>query len=253
MQFSLSRVKRLLYRDWIIYKKPALYAIFLIVLSSLFIFWLPLIEDHNNYEIYETGFWAGWYFSYMFIGGILLTSIIFWEFKSAAGRIQYLSLPSSNFEKLISRSIYPMIVYPILLTLILAVVVKAANTILNSEPLGSRFWEVYPFAMGGYISLVTLMLVFGIALNKYVAPKSIIISMISFFIFIAVFFLIFRLTLFEMFDGFKFNDKYSIDWDNDSDLETSKGLIAFVKFVIWIVIPGFFCTVAYFKMKEKQV
>lgn len=251
MQFSLSRINRLIYRDWIVYKKPTLYGILLVVLSSLFIFWLPTSDKY--FQTYDTGFWVGWYFPYLFVGGLLLASIIFWEFKNPAGRIQYLSLPASNFEKFLSRAIYPLILYPLLITVILTIAVFISKSASIFGKFDDNFWDALPFVIGGYLSLASLMLVFSITFNKYVAPKAVIVYLIATLFFVGLSYVIFRLVMHELFTGFSINNDYVLrgnDETNFGNTETFKNL---VKFVIWIVIPGFFCTVAYLKMKEKQV
>jgi|GEM_PF-6100809 len=253
MQFSITRMKKLIQRDWIVYKKPALYSLILVVLSSLFIFWLPTIDNHDAFKTYDTGFWVGWYLTYLFVGGLLLASIIFWEFKSPAGRIQYLSLPTSNFEKFVSRAIYPLIVYPVFLTLILFIAVTIAKSTSSFDNLDNKFWSVIPFVLGGYMSLAALMLVFSIALNKYVAPKAVILSWITFFLFLGLGYLIFRLVMFELFTGFSLNHDYTLAGNNDNNFDGKEIVETIGLFILWIVIPVFFSVVSYFKMKEKQV
>ena len=252
MQFSLSRIKRLVYRDWILYRKPVLYSLFLVVFASLFIFWLPTTEQ--NFNNYDTGFWAGWYFSFLFIGGLLLASILFWEFKTPAGRIQFLSLPANNLEKLTSRSIYPHFIYPIFLSFMFFVAYNFAKAGGNSELLHNTFWEALPFVIGGYLCAVSLILVFSIAINKYVVPKTVIIAIIIYFVFLFIFFIIFRLTMHELFEGFSMNRNFEMKMENQKDFEMiGESCLTLIKFILWIIIPGFFYTVAYFKMKEKQV
>lgn len=251
MQFSIARIKNLMLHDGIIYRKSILYGFVALMAFTLFLFWIPTLE--NNFGGYDTGFWVGWFVSFLFIGGLLLTSVIFWEFRSAAGRIQYLGLPATNMEKLVSRSLYTHVLYPLFLTLVFVTSYQAFKYFQMTEVLAKEFFEALPYIMGAYFSLASFMLIFSIIFNNYVAPKAIIVSVIVYVVSVIIGAGIFRLIMNDLFHGMSLRNNRSMTLDSEALEPVGDVVLTLLKYFLLIVLPSFLWIVAYFKMKEKEV
>jgi len=249
MQFKLQRFRQLLRRDYIIYKKPALYFIFgsLIILSL--ITFLAVI-DEGNYFV-EQGYWEAWFSFSLIGGGLLLTSAIFWEFKSLTGRVQYLNLPASAFEKCISRWLYSAIFYPIIILTILGVVKFITDLITGTSFMMDLAHFPFKEVVMGYFLLHSIVFMFAIWFNKYVAAKTIITGFLSSLVVAFIFSLAHRLVFFNLYDSiFSMSEGVRImpKPEFQSSVESIAPKLAYLGL---LVVPIFFYIVSYFKMKEK--
>lgn len=253
MEFSIQRIKQLINRDLILYKKPLLYGLLATVILTVLFTWIPTTSYNFNKFVPE--FWLSSYFTTLFVGGLLLASITFWEFKSPAGRIQYLGIPASHFEKLFSRGIYTLVLYPTFMTLWFLLVYKITILIGNSEKLPfEKLKPIILYVWGGYLVLVCLMIIYATIFNKYVAPKSIIVTTILNIAFFFLTLLIVRLTFFEYFEGFSFRqDPGRLMHFEDPSKSLESTLKAISKIGLWIILPIYLLSIAYFKLKEKEV
>jgi len=251
MKFNLTRFSRLIKRDWLVYKKPLGYGflgLFMLLMGTVLL--NVIMNDHESLRI---SFWFTLYGFFVLGGGALFTSIVYWEFRNQAGRINYLSLPASHFEKVLSRWLYTFVLYPVVLSLLFYLTLKLTEFID-----GPTAWDAPLSDYKDYMSLLFLVahpiiFMFSIWINRYVAPKTAFISLLVFFVFALVFAILLRIVFNAQFDGLEmsghfrmepkegFQDKVYEFWWPLMD----KALIAFSMICFW--------TVAYFKMKEKEV
>lgn len=249
MQFNLKRFKQLLTRDLVIYKKPLLYFIFGSFIILGLITAISIID--SEYHMLGNGYWEGWFGILLFGGGLLLTSVIFWEFKSPAGRVQYLSIPASNFEKCLSRWLYSLILYPIVICLILIVLRFVSDAITN--PISNDFsWDPFKEMTKGYYLLHSVLFVFSIWFNKYVAPKTAITGFALAILTVVLFYIAHRIFFYDLYEGI-----FQIDTHRNKMLPKPEfqsyieGIVPSLVYAALIIIPAFFYVVSYFKMKEK--
>jgi len=251
MQFNLQRFTQLLRRDFIIYKKPVLYFIFgSLIILSLITFFAAI--DEGRY-IVDQSYWEAWYSISLMGGGLLLTSAIFWEFKSPAGRVQYLSLPASAFEKCMSRWLYSVLLYPIIILSILGIV-KLITDLITGTPLGIdlTFFPFKEVAMG-YFLLHSLVFMFAIWFNKYVAAKSIISGFLIILIATFIFAIAHRVIFNNLYEGlFSMSGSRGVKViPNPEFQEFVENFAPKLAYAAALIVPIFFYTVSYFKMKEK--
>ncbi|NNE15938.1 MAG: hypothetical protein HKN51_13220 [Saprospiraceae bacterium] len=252
MEVSFKRIKSLIQRDFIIYKKPLTYGLISLIALIIFIAWLPTTS--GNFNRLYTDFWFGWYITFLLGGGLLLCSIIFWEFKSATGRMQYLSLPASNFEKLFSRSLYVLIFYPLLLTGLFLMIYSLFRSMGISDSFIGHQAVALKYIWGAYLSLGSTMLIYAIVFNNYVGPKSFIVSGFIYLVCVIIAVLIFRIIMSDFFVGMTMTHDNVMIFDEEKKLENmGKTLLPLAKFILWVGLPVYLWTVAYFKMTEKQV
>ena len=250
MQFSIDRLMRLMRRDWILYRKPILYGMAGVIVFLCAQVLIAVLQSDNG--VLNTGEWLNWYGFFLIGGGLILTSTIFWEFKEPASRSQFLILPASHLEKVFSRWLYTLILYPLFLSLTFFVIYQATEVFSIAEP-----WPSTPpeFAIMGSVYLLCHSVVFlgSIVFNKYVAPKSILSTLVVFLVtvFIAVF--IFRGIFHNLFDGWTQRQELRIEPNADFQMNIEENIFPILRNLV-ILIPMLLLTiVSYFKMKEKQV
>lgn len=246
MEFNITRFKNLILRDIMIYKKPLLLG------ASLMMIFLLLVTGLNLYNNnpHPGPFIIQWFITYTLFGGLLLTSVIFWEFRSAAGRLQYLSLPASHFEKLLSRWIYTMIIYPLFVFLFFVFVYLV---LYNFVAVGLGWgWEMVAETYMSYWIVHPLVFMFAVWYNKYSAPKAVLTCLGVALGIVLVFYISQRLIFSELFEGFMMTNKYSIEPSSEFQFFVEGNVEYVAKFFGLIVMPIFFWVVAFFKMKEKE-
>ena len=254
MEFNIKRFGHLMRRDLITYQKPLVIGILgtgalLFALSSLI--W---ITNVNEVRTMDSQYWSTWCMFISFIGGLLFTSIVFWEFRNAAGRIAILNIPASNFEKVITRWIYTLIIYP-LVSLLLIYLVYLICSVLYTKV--DWQWDNFKlwFNRLGVIYLTAHGFIFmcGIWFNKYVAPKAAILSFGSIIVFGIISAVMLYAVFNNMFEGPFMNKEIRIEPNKDFQSLVEQNYAPLVGRILNIVIPTFFLIVSYFKMKEKQV
>jgi hypothetical protein len=113
--FSFSRFILLVKRQWIENKKLFLMGIGVILGLDFLLYgittsWrMAVLENSIQYSAFIVGF---------LICGPIFTSFIFKDFSSKNGKMSYLQLPATHFEKLLVGILYSFIVFPIILSII---------------------------------------------------------------------------------------------------------------------------------------
>ena len=251
MNFSLNRFQSLIKRDWIYYKKPVSYGLAALVIILGIFFYVNYRSNEHNMVTNE--FYMGWYVSLLFAAGALLCTSLFWEFKTAHGRLQFLSLPASHLEKLLSRGFYMMVVYPLILTLLMFVLYSIGRMTGISDPLGDEALEIWSYLIRFYWIGVSLLMIFSVTFNRYTPPKTIVTGMLIYFLFVLIAVLIFRVVYYEVFDGFwKIDPTVHLEPDEEKIESLFKSLRPIAEILLWIGLPVYLWVIAYFKMKEKE-
>lgn len=250
MEFNLTRFGALVKRDFIIYRKQTL----LIALSSILAVGAIWLISQRTYEPEETlaEYWISWYAVFLGVG-LLLTSVMFREFKTPSGRMQYLSVPASHLEKLTSRWSYSLLLYPVFIGL---VILAFASTVVNTE--SARF--AHDLTIGKYIIHIFILahamqLIYAIVINKNVAFKSFIISIATFILMGLVAGLLFYLIFNEYLPkgSYSLRPNQNISLGADAIEVFSERLPRIGLFIGKYILPPYLWVVAYFKLKEKEV
>lgn len=255
MQFNINRFLALIRRDLLVYKKPISFvlggAIILLFLISV----LVEVTDENNARNLDGDFWSILVTIMLLGGGFLFTSVVFWEFREPDTRLSFLTLPASNFEKMISRWIYTLILYPIAVLVIVYLVYFACNLFFDDvswkledfrQYLGPT-WQIYLWSH-------SVLFMFSIWYNRYVAAKAAIASFLYFIVSALSAVVLFYLVFNNVFgSGFSFNADVNIEPAGDFQLWAEDDLLPVLRVLSWTIPTLFFLVVSYFKMKEKEV
>ena len=225
----------------------------LIIMLCTILFWA---WDGDNSTPY---FYDDMFPGLLFAGGFLYTSFAFRDLDSPDTGHLYLSLPASNFEKFLSKFLITTIGF--VLTLIVSWWLFSVITggIIESffdmevrqfKPLTGDNW----LYLKVYFVLQSLFFLGAVMFRKYAAVKTIVSGFALMFGLVLIVLLIIRIVFNEFFDGFEptmsDRDMMPTPWFQDF---AEHRLFGFSQFIFWIVLPLFFWTVSYFKLKEQEI
>jgi len=247
MEFNINRFTNLIRRDFISYKKPLLLGSASIIVFMLLATAKYLYTGDNH----PGGFLCAWFIFGLIAGGLLLTSVIFWEFKSSPGRVHFLGIPASHFEKVLSRWLYTFLLFPVFLCLIFGALYLGLSPFVDLTTNSSK--DMIQDAFTAYWITHPIVFMFSIWYNRYVAPKSVLTALGFLLLMALLFFILHRLFFHDLYDGiFSTSRDIRIDVDPKFQgvMENKVGYI-FMLFG-YVLFPLFFLVVSYFKMKEKE-
>jgi len=250
MTFNISRFSNLIKRDFIIYRKTLIY--FFLALASYF--GLIVLLGYESSNLNDTSYWFSWYVTALFPIGLTISSLVFWEFKSSAGRIQYLSLPASNLEKIASRQLYVLVIYPILVTVLFAIIYGLFKSIYPEMGIDDEMKMILKYLLHAFVVSQAFVLICAVYFNTFVPVKTIMTSWALFFIQILLTVIVFRIVFWDYFDGL-FSVVHVESSKPNAEFEdfAKNKLVPIAEFIGFYVLPVFLWVIAYFKMKEKEV
>jgi len=246
MSFSKSRFMQLIKRDLIYYKKSNWIGLICIPITIVMIFYLQEITEEHAFS---HNFWSSWYYIFLFIGGAIFTSVCMWEFKTPSGRSQYLTIPASNFEKLFSRFLYTLIIYPLFIMIIFWLIAVLGNVYEDSKTMSYFLFSPFKFYVVFHASVFLIALWF----NNYSGAKAMLYSVAIFFIVVLFTSILFRIVFSEAFDGFlMFNENIRIEPNKAFQKQVENVYAPILEIIFLWGLPIFLWVVTYFKMKEKE-
>lgn len=257
--FSTDRFRHLLAREFTLNKRTGL-----IVLATLFL--VLFINGLTWAYRRELGFHEFGYPFFLIISGCILTSLSFSEMDKAYGKQFYLLLPASHFEKFLSKWLITAIGYFIVFTLSYVLFSLVANF------LGQSF---FGFDMGAFdlfsvdnrlfiqlfFALQTVYLLGAVYFRKYAIFKTMLSTFLVTICSIAIGFLLFRVVMFDLFDGlYQFSPTLEIN-GKMTPVEPSGDFQKFMRLNgenyvrLWglYLIPAVLLVVGYFKLKETEL
>ncbi|MFK8007897.1 MAG: hypothetical protein AB8H03_16185 [Saprospiraceae bacterium] len=252
--FDFNRFSLLLKKElWSGNKKPLIVggAIFgfLILIALLQIYWTGGYEGLNWHMFPIVIFW----------GGLIFTSVIFYEFNNKTGTHHYLSLPASTFEKFLSKWLITAILFPIVASLLFWVYSKVGDAIYfnyNSEN-GYTPWKLTDwwsiFFIKIYIVYQSTYLIGAIAFQKYTFFKTSIAHWLYTIFSVTIAAILFRIIFAEMFDGL-FSINQDMNWQTSDEVIhfMENKFLSILEFALWFLVPPIMWVVGFFKLKEKE-
>jgi len=189
MEFSLHRFSKLLLRDFLLHRKKVFLAIpFIILCLIIFTIIGHRLIDMNaggGLQIIMISF-----FGLLVFGGGLLTSTNLGDLKTPAKRLQYLGLPASSFEKVLSKWLYTLVMF-----LGTALIIFYSSFYIYIAMFSSQFSEstlalvdhmatkMFPFFSILYIIGHSIAFFFSFVFNSFAAVKGGLLSVLSFLFF----------------------------------------------------------------------
>lgn len=250
MEFNITRFGNLIKRDFITHRKAMMYGMLSVVGFLLLVYAFTRIFEDGNETNAE--FWKQVYLAFIFIVGLTFTSLVFREFKSPAGRLQFLSLPASNLEKLGSRWLYSLILFPAFITLcvwIMSLVsIEKGPGLFSSFDKGNAGWLFLAFLLAH-----ATMFLYATWFNNLVAIKGTLVGFMSSLIFgllcLATFWIIFN-DFFE--HGLREGPSIHANMSASGQEFFRTKIDPLAKFLLKFFVVPFLWVVSYFKIKEKE-
>ena len=251
--FDFNRFSLLLKRElWSGNKKP------LIIVGAI----LGLLAAYSLFTIYTNDGYKFINFNLfpilLIIGGLIFTSVIYYEFNDKTGTHHYLSLPTSTFEKYLSKWVITAIVFPIITTLLFWGFTKITDGIYYNYS-GEKFSSWSPFNWWSiffiqiYFVLQPTYLVGAIAFQKYTFFKTSLSAFLTGLLLTAIGLLIFRILFSSMFDGlFTMSPDKNMPLNEDAIYFMEHTFQSTLIYACWILVPLVMWTVGFFKLKEKE-
>ncbi len=194
------------------------------------------------------------------VGGIV-TSVCFSNLNNKASAASFLCLPASHLEKLCSKWIQTLLLFPVILTLgywtmsIFIAGVFGSFFGIDVEPLtllgrvgpgSSTLWDLFKVYLLGH----SVMFLGAVTFQRYEIFKTSLACMVAGTLFGLCAFLVFRVVFASLFNG--------AGMEIVHDLRVSDGVLSsdrirdlVMSFNFWI-LPWFFYVVSYFKLTEKE-
>ena len=260
MEFSLSRLFKLMKKDFIIHRKFLLLAIIsMVAICALMVF---LTADGAPDDGTQVPPDAGEivFGILLIICGSIITASIFREFRNPPERLKFLALPASNFEKVLSKWLYTLPFYFLLTSAIFIVGYPLFGNLIESlvdveyVPLLELRLKYF-----GYLSLLYFLIHSGIFLfslfyNRFPIPKIIVTGFLTVIIGAMVLGLFLRIIFFDHFQGFfRGTDlMFSRKLSNEFQAWMTKFFEDLPFYFAMIGVP-FIWLISYFKMKEKEL
>jgi len=251
MKFNLTRFINLIKRDFITHKKSILY----ICLGVWGL--LAVIVGFNAFthtsKGYQYGhFWFPIILIFLFIGCLTFTTLVFREFRTPAGRLQFLALPASNFEKVLSRWLYSLVLMPgfVVGSIYLFASFFLADGQTIDREFGREGISYFPIA---FVLLHAATFLLTLFFNKLVPFKVLVTSTIINLITAFILFILFQIIFFSIFSRGIWNgptNNLTMTSEGQDFFEYS--LLPILKFVLLFLLAPYLWIVSYFKMKEKE-
>lgn len=234
MEFSLTRVLSLLKRECILNGKVFLLLAIALCALCAFIMFIST-EEYCNPQSY-LNITDIIFISIFLLGGTIFSNSIFTEFREPTKRASYLNLPSSTFEKWLTKWILAFPVYLILSLILIYMtyipVAYAIESVWNEcryIPLTETFGTSFKITLMTAILYQSFAFLFGIIFNKYAVLKSIAVAVIVSILFSLV------MAIFVKFTSFSATIQ----------AEAALQILIFFVPILWLI--------SYFVLKRKQI
>ena len=197
----------------------------------------------------------------LFIGGLIVTSMIFKEMHRKETAQNYLLLPASNFEKFFSRLLISTIGFAAITLIGLTVISylsEGVNTLIfkRHNQIFNPFTKTVWMLMAHYFVAQSIYFLGAVYFRKYNFIKTINVIFLFAISLLIIGALFARIVYFDLFDGFFRieNINFYFQWDKISlDPKTIDTLTNIAKTLYWFIPAPLFWTISYFRIKEVEV
>jgi len=260
MDFSISRLFKLFKKDFIIHRKYLLLSIVaMFAVCGLMVFFTSDGAPMNSNQVPPDSGEIVFTVLLLVCGG-LVTATIFREFRDTPERLRFLSLPASNFEKVLSKWLYTLPFYYLIVLVIFgigyplfSVIIEAAldYTFVPLTELQPRFFKYATLAFFIGHSIIFLL---ALIYNRFPIPKIIVTGLVLAIIAVILLSIYFRIIFYDHFDGFfKETELFRTQRLTNEFQEWVPGFFERLPYLFAMTGVPFIWLITYFKMKEKEV
>ena len=250
MEFNIQRLWFLLKKDLRLLVVPTflITSVIYFVISSINL--LTLIGAHGpqNLDLFKN------FLIFAYICAAIIGAISFEEIKKRNTRVEYLTLPASAFEKLSSKFISTMIIYPLLIVILYIIGANLINGVANLiypddiifRPNPDHKWTLYTIG-----AIITSFFAYGSIKFNTGSFIKIILWLIAFALIFAFINFLFSIAMFPEFRNELFGMGQA---QNNMHMEANPAdhwVISFTKKAFY-ALPLLFWVMSYFTLKEKE-
>ncbi|MFC2136842.1 hypothetical protein ACFLTE_01575 [Bacteroidota bacterium] len=250
--FDIKRFLHLIKRQFILNNK-SIYITLASASAVMFVLFLLIAISSKDCMYVEQ---INLFYTIFYIGGYILSSKIFNELSDYRTGYIYLTLPASNFEKLISGWLFSSFVYSII-GLISVIIISTLANALASLIMGFDFFAFnYEFkylilASGVYIVTQSVFILGSASFKKHAFLKTL----------LSLFIIGMAISIIAGFLTWGIIGEFKIDHTSIETQNLPPGLSYFfeeqfpiiVKIVFWYLAAPFILLISYFKLKESEV
>jgi hypothetical protein len=249
--FDLKRIYYLMVRQGRLSYPPLLIGTGAI--AGLLIIIFTLVQFGENYTFTDMEFFSS-FLPFVFLGGTVFTSAIFYETNSPNRGYLYLTLPASTLEKLIASWLLTsiiFIVYAIVALFVSNIIISSLSVLFTSREFHiANFFA--PWVMRNYMIYLIIQPIFFLGAIYFKRLNFLKTYFALFLVFVAI--LIYtaiaaRLILFNNIRDMHFDDSVS----PSIKMFVEHVIVPASKFFFWYCMAPFFLIVSYFRLKERQV
>lgn len=258
MEFSLNRLRYLLTLDF----KNILGNVTLKIIGTIFLIGaifnsinLLTSEHHDVVQVYYQ------FVFFLIVCSVIIGSLVFIEMRKSSERVSYLSLPATAIEKICSKFIISMVVFPILMFVMYTIgyyFIRLLNISFSSNSLILIFIgknSSIQFSLILHISMI-LISIFAYGSIRYnnASFVKIVIRVITIIVITAFLSFILALILLPPFRAEVFGQPYHRPvFPLNHDIGENHWFPKLAEFSFFFVIIPVFWMMSYFSLKEKEV
>lgn len=257
MEFSIARLFKLMKKDFLVHRKFLLLSVIsLFGVCALIVFFVANQAEKGRF-FYDAGGMV--FFMLLIVCGSIITASIFGEFSSTTKRVQYLSIPASNFEKLLSKWFYTLPFYLILVVIIFCLGYQVFGYWIgymmdvDFVPLKDHEFDYFEYAILGYFIIHSVIFFFSIIFNGYPIPKIMVAGSVCGILAFITILLLTRVILYDHFTGlFRETELMKNTKPSDNFKLWVEEFFTNLPYLFALIGVPFIWVISYFKMKEKE-
>ncbi len=200
---------------------------------------------------------SGLYYTVMFIGGYVYTSSIFGELHHSQRSYQYLTLPVSTTERLLSSWLLTALLFPLFSVMLMALIVFIANLIMNFTFDVTPFQSVY--SSSGWTAIKVYFVTQSVFLlgAAYFRKNNFLKTVLALFVVSVIIQVIIVVTAWILFSPEASSGEGLSLGPQNMSLELENLIMNYIpataRLVFWYLTVPFFLVVTWFSLKERQV
>ena len=259
MQFSFYRLGLLIRKQWA--ERSRLYILMMAAIAGLmavaFFIWGLTNQDHIWMETANVFLFVG-----LFLGGTIMAAMTFSDLSQRTTGIYYLSVPATHAEKLVCGILYTqvffnaayLVIFFVLRSLAFAIIRLYPHITLEHMPFDQGMNEAYRYLTITYAAVQTLFLLGSVYFERFAFVKTtvsgvlVIVCVVLFLVYV-IGPIIGRLHPVGEVGVFRIEEDNGSEYVYSLPMWVSQTLWFMTKFV-WVPV---FWTVAYFRLKEKEL
>lgn len=244
--FSIKRIMLLIKKSMYESKKNTIRGFSILFGVFTIVYLISQINGAHSESIQISLYYIG-----LFVAGVFASGMAFANFRNKEKTMNYLSLPASNFEKFISELLISTIGFVVVYTLVFYLfntTVMLVSKYYGIDTYIVNVFETNNLKMFRMFFIMHSVLFAGAATFKKVPPLN-----TAFVLFITGIIILLYVSLLGWILSKTVETSTNVNIQIDDGIIMSSNMMRIVRFAFFYLTAPVFWTVAFFKIKEKQV